>query len=342
MFIDLRSDTVTRPDAAMRRAMAEAEVGDDCFGEDPTVNRLQTKAARMLGKPAALFTPSGTMANQIALRTHTRPGDEVICEARAHIYRHEAGAGAALSGLSYFPLPGDKGRLSAEQVASAVRLGNEHWPVSRVVTLENTHNRGMGAAYDLDAIDAIAVVARENGLALHLDGARMFHACLVKGYAPAELAARFDTISFCLSKGLGAPVGAMLVSSEETIEYAVRVRKQFGGGMRQVGILAAAGLYALEHNIDRLADDHANAARLARGLAAMSKVKLDPADTVSNIVIFDISATGRTPDEIMGQLMEVGVGTIPFGPTELRAVTHLDVDAAGVEAALTAMARVLD
>ncbi len=341
MYIDLRSDTVTKPDRGMRRAMAEAEVGDDVFGEDPTVNKLQDKAAELLGKEAALFVPSGTMANQVCLRTLTRPGDEVICDVHAHLYRHEGAAGATLSGLSYYPLEGDLGRISAEQVASAIQPDNVHFPVSRVVAVENTHNRGNGSFYELESIRAIAEVAKGAGLHLHLDGARMFHACLAGGYSPRELAEPFDTVSFCLSKGLGAPVGSMVVTTKERLPAALRARKQFGGGMRQAGILAAAGLYALEHNLDRLAEDHHRAKRLALGLAELAGVRLDPDEVVTNIVIFDVSPSGMTPLEVEAALAEEGVKVIPFGPSALRAVTHLDVDDDDIDRALSAMAKVL-
>lgn len=339
--IDLRSDTVTQPGPEMRRAMAQAEVGDDVFGEDPTINRLQERAAELLGKEAALFVPSGTMANQICLRLLTRPGDEVICERYAHLYRNEGGAGAVLSGLSFWPLEGEQGILSAEQVAQAVQPDNIHFPVSRLVALENTHNRGSGAVYPWDTLQEIARVAREQGLLMHLDGARMFHACLAGGYSPQDLASLFDTVSFCLSKGLGAPVGSMVVSSRENIEKALRVRKRLGGGMRQAGILAAAGLYALEHNLERLADDHRRARRLAQGLAELKGVGLDPEQVPTNIVIFDVAPSGKTPGQVMEELAARGVGVLPFGGSTLRAVVHLMIDDGDIEKALEAMAEVL-
>ena len=336
--IDLRSDTVTRPDEAMRKAMAQAEVGDDVFGEDPTVNRLQEKAAEIMGKEAALFVASGTMANQICLRILTRPGDEVICDQAAHVYRNEGGAGAVLSGLSFLPLPGPRGLLTLELVAGAIQPDNIHYPVSRVVALENTHNRGNGAAYALDAVKAISDFGHEKGLMLHLDGARIFNACLAGGYGVRELAGCFDTISFCLSKGLGAPVGSMVVSSKEMVKQALRVRKRLGGGWRQAGILAAAGLYALENNVERLAEDHTRAKRLALGLAELPCLKIDPAEIESNIVIFDITPSGLTPPEAMGRLAEQGVGVVPFGGNNLRAVTHLQISDRDIEEALKVFA----
>jgi threonine aldolase len=340
--IDLRSDTVTCPDQAMRQAMANAQVGDDVFGEDPTINRLQEMAAQMLGKEAALYVPSGTMANQINLRVLTRPGDEVICDQYAHCYRFEGGAGAALSGLSFYPLPGKLGILSPEQVASVIQGDNIHYPVSKVVALENTHNRGNGAVYPLDTIKAIASLARDNGLHMHLDGARMFHACLAGGYSPSELASHFDTISFCLSKGLGAPVGSMVVSTAQNIKQALRERKRLGGGMRQAGILAAAGIYALENNIERLAEDHQRAQKLAQAVANMKGVKLDPAEVVTNIVIFDVSPSGLSPAEVLQRLAGLGLRLIPFGGYDLRAVLHLHIDDAALDEAIKALAKVLD
>ena len=338
--IDLRSDTITRPTEAMRRAMAEAEVGDDVFGEDPTINKLQEKAAELLGKEAALYAASGTMANQISLRVHTRPGDEIICDRHSHVYRNEGGAAASLSGLSFFLLDGDQGRLTADQVAEAIMPDNIHFPVSKVVSLENTHNRGNGSVYDLDQIAAIADLARKNGLGMHLDGARMFHACLAGGYSPPELAQYFDTISFCLSKGLGAPVGSMIVSTKENIKLALRYRKQYGGGMRQAGILGAAGLYALENNIDRLADDHARAKKLALALADMPKVSINPDDIQTNIVIFDCAPSGLTPVQTMEALAEAGVLVLPFGGTNLRAVLHLEIDDADIDQAVESFGKV--
>ncbi len=339
--IDLRSDTVTRPGPEMRRAMAQAEVGDDVFSEDPTVNLLQEKTAELLGKEAALFVPSGTMSNQICLRLLTRPGDEVICDLHAHVYRNEAAAGAVMAGLSFYPLAGDQGRLSRDQVASAIQPENIHYPRTRVVALENTNNRGNGAVYDLAEIRAIAALARENGLFMHLDGARLLHACAAGGYSPRELAAPFDTVSICLSKGLGAPVGSVVVSDAERIRDAVKIRKQYGGGMRQAGILAAAGIYALEHNVERLGEDHRRAKKLAQALAGMKLVKLNPDHIQTNIVIFDISPTGQTPAQVQARLEEEGVRVIPFGPTTLRAVLHLDIDDRDLERAIKGLGRVL-
>ena len=338
--IDMRSDTVTRPDEGMIKAMSRAEVGDDVFGEDPTINRLQEKAAGILGKEAALFVASGTMANQICLRILTRPGDEVICDQAAHVYRNEGGAGAVLSGLSFLPLPGKRGLLTREMVAGAIQPDNIHYPVSRVVALENTHNRGNGSAYSLDTVKEIAEFTNKNGLMLHLDGARIFNACQTGGYGPKELAAHFDTVSFCLSKGLGAPVGSLVVSSKELVKEALRVRKRLGGGWRQAGILAAAGLYALENNIERLQEDHQRARRLARGLAELPGININPDDIESNIVIFDITPSGLAPAAAVARLAESGVGVVPFGGDNLRAVTHLQISDRDIKEALGVFAKI--
>ena len=338
--IDLRSDTVTKPSVPMRSAMAEAEVGDDVFGEDPSINRLQQIAAEMLGKEAALFTPSGTMANQICLRLLTRPGDEVICHQWAHLYRFEGSAAQTLSGLSFFPIPHPRGILSPDLVKPAILESNIHYPVTRVLALENTSNKGNGAVYPLEKVKELAQLARENGLYLHLDGARMFNACLAGGYSPKELASSFDTISFCLSKGLGAPVGSMVVSTRENIEKAIRIRKRLGGGMRQAGFLAAAGIFALENNIDRLARDHERAQKLARALAELKGVLIDPSDIQTNIVIFDITPSGLSPEQALSRLGQLGLGVVPFGGNLLRAVLHLEISDQDVEEAISILQEV--
>lgn len=336
--IDLRSDTVTRPGPAMREAMASAEVGDDVFGDDPSVNRLQERAAELLGKEASLFVPSGTMANQIAIRTHTEPGDEIIVEAGSHIILYEGGGFAALSGVSARAVAGERGLLSADQIEDAVRPpgGLSHFPVSKLVCLENTANRGGGSLYRPDRVAAIAAVVRAQGLRFHLDGARMFNAAVGLGLSPAEVAAPYDSISFCLSKGLGCPVGSLLVGSRAFVDRAHRFRKMFGGGMRQAGVLAAAGLYALEHHIDRMADDHARARRMGEVLAALPGCAVDLSAVESNMVYVDVSGTGKAADSFVEALGGRGILTHATGPTELRFVTHLDVDDVGVDATLAA------
>jgi threonine aldolase len=316
--------------------MAEAEVGDDVFEEDPTVERLQQEAAALLGKEAALFVPSGTMANQVSIRSHTLPGDEVIIEESSHPVMAEVGAAAALSGVQFRTLKGERGVLKASQVAGAVRTPDIHRPVSRLICLENTHNFGGGTIYPLEEIRKIRQVADQGGLAMHLDGARLLHACVATGIAPAAYAQAFDSVSLCLSKGLGAPVGSIIAGSREFILRARRNRKMYGGGMRQVGILAAAGLYALEHNVGRLAEDHAHARRLAEAAAGLRGIALDPAHVQTNIMIVDVSPSGMDPQTACARLREHGILVLPFGPGRLRAVTHLDVDRAGIERAIAA------
>lgn len=332
--IDLRSDTVTRPTAAMRKAMAEAEVGDDVFGEDPTVNRLQERAMERLGKEAALFVPSGIMANQLAVRLLTRPGDEVIIEAEAHIFHYEAGAGGALSGIQFYCLSGSRGILEANQVADAIRTDEIYLPPTRLICLENTHNRGGGTIYPLDKIHAVARIAKNRGVAMHLDGARIFNASIASGIPAAEYAAPFETVSFCLSKGLGAPVGSMICTTRDRLPLLRRLRRMFGGGMRQAGILAAAGLYALDHHVERLANDHANARTLATALADLPGISINPDHVETNIVIFDISKTRYSPPRAVEALKKEGVLVVPFGKTLLRAVTHLDVSAEDIGKAI--------
>jgi threonine aldolase len=320
--------------------MAEAEVGDDVFGEDPSINRLQQIAAEILDKEAALFVPSGTMANQICLRLLTKPGDEVICHQWAHLYRFEGSAAQTLSGLSFFPIPHPHGILTPELVKPAILESNIHFPVSKVLALENTSNKGNGAVYPLENIKNLAELAQENGLHMHLDGARMFNACVAGGYSPKDLAAYFDTISFCLSKGLGAPVGSIIVSTRANIEKAIRIRKRLGGGMRQAGFLAAAGIFALENNIDRLARDHERAQKLAQALAEMPGVTIDPREIQTNIVIFDITPSGLSPDEALRRLGQLGLGVVPFGGNLLRAVLHLEISDPDLDQAISILQEV--
>ncbi|MBI2302483.1 MAG: threonine aldolase family protein, partial [Armatimonadetes bacterium] len=286
MPIDLRSDTVTKPTPAMRRAMAEAEVGDDVFGDDPTVNRLEARTAELLGKPAAVFVPSGTMANQLAIRSQTEPGDEILVESTAHIYTHEAGAPAALAGVLCRLITTERGIFGPHDIAAHVRPANPYYAPLKLVCVENTHNRGGGSVWPLDSITAVAGEARQHGLRLHLDGARLWNASAASGVSEADYARPFDSVSVCFSKGLGAPVGSALCGDEAFVLRARRFRKMYGGGMRQAGILAAGALHAIEHHGERLADDHANARRLAEGLAALPGVELDPAAVETNIVIF--------------------------------------------------------
>lgn len=339
--IDLRSDTVTRPSAAMMEAIMAAEVGDDVFGEDPTVKALEAETARLLGKEAAVFVPSGTMGNQIAVRIHTYPGDEVILEADAHIRHYEGGAAAGLSGVQLNCLEGHRGTLTALQVEGAIRAGNEWDPITRLVCLENTHNRAGGTIVPMDAIEDIGRLCQERGLAFHLDGSRLWNATAATGIPESTYAAPFDTINVCLSKGLGAPVGSVLVGSAEHIKKARRARKAFGGGMRQAGLLAAAGLHALKHHRSSLKTDHANARILAEGLDAFRNVRVDPTGVETNIVMFDI-IDGRNAVETLTQLQDAGVRMVPFGPRRIRATTHRDVKESDIRTALERASAVLD
>jgi len=333
--VDLRSDTVTRPTPAMREAMMEAVVGDDVLDHDPTTLALEERVAELLGKERALFFPSGVQANQTALAVHGRPGTEAVCEAGAHIFNYEEAAGAALSGLQLRPVPTVSGLLTPELVRGAIRVPSPYNPVTSFVAIENTHNSAGGKILPLEAAQAIRAVALEAGVGVHLDGARLWHACVETGHSPAEFGAVADTVMVCLSKGLGAPVGSLLAGSVELMERAWRVRRRLGGGMRQSGILAAAGLYALEHNRGRLVDDHRRAKILAQGASKIDGVKVESPDT--NIVMLDIEAPGVTAEVILAFLRERGVLMVPFGPKRLRAVTHMDVDDDGINRALGAL-----
>ena len=324
--IDLRSDTVTKPTPAMREAMAQAEVGDDVYGEDPTVNRLEAMAAEMLGKEAAVFVPSGVMGNQLALRLHTRPGDEVIVDSTSHLIRYEGGSASSLSGVQLVCVPGNRGRLSPESVEAAIRPKGLHNPPTTLVCLEQTHNVGGGSIYSLEVIHQIAEVARIHGLSLHLDGARLFNAVVSTGVAAADYARPFDTVSFCLSKGLGAPVGSMVVSDAARVQTLRRLRKVFGGGMRQVGILAAAGVYALEHHIARLAEDHVNAHYLATLLEDIPSVVVDVKTVETNMVMFQVPHSSKTTEKLLADCREAGVLLNAMGDRAFRVVTHLDVN----------------
>jgi threonine aldolase len=337
-YIDLRSDTVTKPTDEMREAMARAEVGDDVYLEDPTVNRLQEMAAAMLGKEAALFVPTGTMGNQICVHLHTRPGHEVISEARSHIYNYEMSAMAVLSGTLARPVRGEDGILDWPSIEAAIRPRSSYYVAqTALVTLENTHNMAGGAVTSLDRIEEICKHAHAAGLPVHLDGARIFNAAVALKRDVAELARPFESVMFCLSKGLCAPVGSLIVGDREFIDRALPVRKMFGGGMRQVGVLAAAGIVALEKMTARLADDHANAQLLARGVAEIPGVKIDPEKAQTNIVIFDIGDTGMNTTELTARLKAREVLANGISPREMRMVTHHDVSRADCETALSAI-----
>jgi threonine aldolase len=339
-FIDLRSDTVTKPTLPMRKVMAEAEVGDDVFGEDPTVNALQEKVSRVLGKESALFVPSGTMANQLAIKAHTQPGDEVILEATSHPYNFEGGAAAALSGAQFYCLKGVRGILDASQIEEVIRPQDHHFPVTRLICLENTHNRGGGSIYPIEKMAAIYRLAKSKGLSLHLDGARLWNASVAEGIDPKEYAQWADSVSVCLSKGLGAPIGSLVAGPKTFIDQVHRFRKMFGGGMRQVGIIAAAGIYALEHHVERLKEDHQNARRLALGLQKLKGVSIDPEHVETNIVIFDVAQAGRTASQVVETMKKDRILIHALGTTEIRLVTHLDISSEDIEIALNAFKKI--
>lgn len=338
--IDLRSDTVTRPSPAMRKAMAEAPVGDDVYREDPTVRELEERVAALLGKEAALYVPSGTMSNQLCLRTLTRPGDEVICHEDAHILHYEGGSAAALSGLQLRPLPGVNGILSPEAVEMAIRPSGEHFPRTGAVEMESTHNRCGGTVWPLPAMQAVAEVAWAHGLKVHLDGARLWNAHVATGVPLASYAATADGVSVCFSKGLGAPVGSALAGSSEFVEEARRNRKKYGGAMRQAGIIAAGALFALEHNLARLQQDHDNAALLASYLREVPGVAIvHPVQT--NILIVEVAERGLAAEQVVQALREAGVLCGVAAPRRVRFVTHLDVDTEAVKKAGEIIVRVL-
>ena len=344
-MIDLRSDTVSKPSPEMRRAMAEAEVGDDVFGEDPSVNRLQELAAQVLGKEAALYVPSGTMANQISIKVHTQPGDEIIMERTSHPFNSESGGLAALSGVQVNLLDGQQGVLAVEQVARVIRHGNDvHNAPTRLISLENTHNRGGGAVYPIDRIKEIHSVARGEGLAMHLDGARLLNACVASGLPAPEITQYFDSCTLCLSKGLGAPVGSVIAGSEDFIGRAQRYRKMFGGGMRQAGILAAAAIYALENNVERLADDHLNAKLLAEHISSAPGLRIEPANVETNIIYLRLDPDEACVDApgLAAAMRQRGVVAIALGGHGMRLVTHLDVSREETERAADIMCSILN
>jgi threonine aldolase len=339
--VDLRSDTVTRPSPGMRRAMAEAPVGDDQYGEDPSVNRLQQRIAELLGKDAALLLPSGTMANQIALKLLTRPGDEVLVGAEAHMMWHEAGAGAANSGVQFTAI-GEGGLFTSKDVRAACKPpGHIVLPATGLVAVENTHNLGGGIVWPQAQAEAVCAAAKAAGIACYLDGARLFNAAAASGIALAELARPFDLVSVALSKGLGCPVGSVLAGSAADMARAVRARRMLGGAMRQAGILAAAGLYALDHHVTQLADDHANARLIASRLAGLPGVALDLATVQTNIVVFRLALELPDANAIVARAREGGVLVSALGPRTVRAVTHRDVSRPDCERAADSLATVI-
>jgi threonine aldolase len=339
-MIDLRSDTVTRPTPAMLESMMSAPVGDDVIDIDPTVVKLQDLTADSLGKEAAIFMPSGTMTNQIALRVHCSPGDEFLCEAECHIYNYEQGAFAQLSGLVARTIPGKCGVFDVGELEGMVRPENEHMVRTRLLCLENTSNRGGGSVFPQRKVTSIGRWAKEHGLLLHLDGARLFNAAVASGLSLKELSEPFDSVSVCFSKGLGAPVGSCLAGSREFVARARRARKLFGGGMRQAGIIAAGALYALEHHVGRLAEDHANAKQLAEAVRAVPGLRLLGDEVETNIVIFRIDPAMGTAASFAGMLRDLGVHVFAFGPQSIRMVTHMDVDRSSIQMACDVIKRV--
>lgn len=334
-LIDLRSDTVTRPTAAMKQAMLRAPLGDDVFGDDPSVIRLEELVASLFGKPAAVFVPSGTMANQISIRAHTEPGDEIICHETSHVYLYEGGAPFALAGCSIKLLSGERGMFSGDDVRASIRPCDHHFPESTLVVVENTQNRGGGSVWPIDLIAEVSSAAREFGLKMHLDGARIMNACAASSISPQHYARYFDSVTICFSKGLGAPVGSAVAGSEAFIARARRFRKMYGGGMRQAGMLAAGAEYALDHHVGRLIEDHANAARLARGIEEIRGVSVVAPET--NIVYFDVEGKPGCAHAIQKSAEEVGVRIIAIGPNRLRAVTHLEISTADIDRAVSVL-----
>jgi len=333
-YIDLRSDTVTKPTDEMREAMARAEVGDDVYGDDPTAIRLQQRAAEMFGKEAALFVPSGTMGNQIAVRLHTQPGQEVIIEERSHMFNLEMAGMAVISGALAHPIQCPDGIMDWNSIEAAIRPSSSHFAQTGLIAIENTQNLAGGSVMSFESMQEITDRAHRKGLPVHLDGARIFNAAIVLKRDVAEIASLFDSVMFCLSKGLGAPVGSMLAGSRDFIERAVPVRRMLGGGMRQVGVLAAAGLVALEKMTARLHEDHANAQLLARGLAEIHGIKIDPERVQTNIIVFDVGESGQTPSVLVTELKRLGVLANAINSREVRMVTHKDVSRGDCEEAL--------
>lgn len=325
-MIDLRSDTFTLPSPEMREFMMKAEVGDDVFGEDPTVNNLQEIVANMTGKEAALFVCSGTQGNQVSINAHTQPGDEVICDYNSHIFNYESGGPSLLSGVQLHPVYGQNGHLNLDQISQVVRPVEDHFPQTKLICLENTHNRAGGTIYPLDEIKKISNFARENKFKMHLDGARLWNASIATGISLCDYASFFDSVSLCFSKGLGAPIGSIVAGTKEFINRSHYYRKAYGGGMRQVGIIASACIYAIKNNFERLNDDHENAGRLAEVLYNLAGFNVDVNNMKTNIVIAEVSKTGKSAFEIVEMIKKEGILAIPFSPIKIRFVTHIHIN----------------
>lgn len=340
--IELRSDTFTKPTAAMREAMACADVGDDMVGEDPTVNRLEKNVAELLGKEAAVYNCSGTQSNQMAIWAHCERGDEALIESSGHISMYESGAPAIMSGVTVRTINGEAGRLDLEHLAGQIRRDDDHYSPTKLLCLENSTNIGGGRTYSLEQMQRVCKWAKENELHVHLDGARLFNACATRGYSPAEITADCDTVSICFSKGLGCPMGSILVGSKKLIQRARRARKVMGGSLRQAGIVAASAVYAMEHHIDRLQEDHANARRLAEGLAELKYIHLDLASVETNLVFFDVDPAWGSSYELQNALEQRGVLLYAIDKRQrLRACTHLDVSQQQIDEALSVFQDVL-
>lgn len=340
-MIDLRSDTVTKPTSKMLEAMFKAEVGDDVYGEDPTTNRLEEKVAKLLGKEDSIFVASGTMANQLTIRAHTQPGDEVILDRDSHVFLNEGGGGAALSGVQFFLLKGDRGTLDPLKIEQAIRdPGDYHHPMTSLIWIENTHNTGGGSIYPPDLVKEISHIAKKHNLRLHMDGARLLNATVALGIDPKEYTRYVDSTTLCLSKGLGAPVGSMVAGDREFIKRVRRFRKMLGGGMRQTGYLAAAGIYALDHHVERLAKDHANAKLLAKGIAQLGCFEIDPNNVETNILYFRVVEGKLNPESLKEELRKNGVLVHQVGSNFFRAVTHLDVSRQDILKVISILKRV--
>ena len=330
-MIDLRSDTITQPTPGMRRAIYDARVGDDVFGEDPTVNLLQQTLSEITGKPAALFVASGTMGNQVCIKSHTKPGNEVILERNSHIFNYECGSPAMLSGVQLLPLEGNRGHFTVEQVREVVRLTDDHHPKTKLIALENTHNRSGGTIFPIEEMIKISEFSLSKGIKLHLDGARLWNATIKTGISIWEYCNLFDSVSLCFSKGLGAPAGSIIAGSKKFIEKARYHRKAFGGGMRQIGILAAAALYAIENNMNRLNDDHDRASKLGESLADVTSVDIDLKSLQTNMVLFDVKKSGMSGREVISKLAKKKIKMLTVGETKIRAVTHLQITDSDIE-----------
>lgn len=339
-MVDLRSDTLTQPSAEMREAICNAQVGDDVFGEDPSINRLQEMMAGITGKEAALFVASGTMGNQICIKTHTQPGNEIIVEKNSHLFNYECGAPGLLSHVQVLPINGQRGSFTVEQVKASIRPQNVHHPQTALICIENTHNRSGGTIFPFPEIEKISGFAKENKIKLHLDGARLWNASVATGIPINKYCDLVDSASLCFSKGLGAPIGSIIVGSHEFIERARYYRKAFGGGMRQAGILAAAAIYAIENHIQRLAEDHKRARVLGDFISTLPGIDFDSESLQTNIVIFDVKDSGLSGEEVVDRLAEKGVKMLTFAGTKMRAVIHLHISDQDIHNTITALKEV--